>query len=410
MKTIGLTGMLVLSVAFAAHAENPLFNYQGRLLGSDGQPVSESVTVAVNIYTSAAGGAVVYGEEVGSVVVQNGLYSFSYGTNPPAIRQALSGQEGWLELVVNSSVLSPRQRLHYTPYAVSLDEHSLVQSTQFLLDMIAKHELEIQALRAQAGMPNTSGGEQYFTETFPDADGQNNLVNTNLTDAFYVEGEKVYTWQGVLVEPATIGTSNCLVNAKKTIGPILYYVSHVESEIGYTGESNIVGLLYCGWHYVGGMRYTSAVPVACSNGVWTNTVTTNWYPTQTVQYLDIEIAKGTNNCEISGRIEEKNTRIHISSSVSTNGSWLVLNIPTITGRVSHAALYAGVVENTDPSLVQFDVTDGAVTVSNISLNQKCSMASLSNNPTRLNILLRPAQGESDPMPAIESVMFKWWHE
>lgn len=64
------------AVTGSACAEAPtLINYQGRLLDDLGNPISSNVTVSVDIYTNETLGATVYSESVGTIVVNNGIYS-----------------------------------------------------------------------------------------------------------------------------------------------------------------------------------------------------------------------------------------------------------------------------------------------------------------------------------------------
>jgi hypothetical protein len=413
MKATRYIVTLMIGFVATVHAESPLFSYQGRLLGSDGQPVNESVTMAINIHTSSTAGTAVYSESVGSTLVQNGIYSFSYGTNVAALRLALGTEESWLELVINSTPLSPRQRLHYTPYAVSLDENSLVQSTQFLLDMIAKHELEIQALRAQAGLINTSGGKQYFTETFPDADGLNNLVDINLTDAAYVPVKSAYApgTDMMLRDNTQLTSSNCLYGDQSFIDVGGRRVYSAYCSVGVTGATNTLeGNVLVWWasHDPNGGA-TNFIRVECTNDMWqTLSLTTNDYPTGNVYFVSVQPVKGTNECDSPGRLLAKDIRLYLNISES-EVSQLVMNIPTTTGRISHTALFANVDQNTNPDLIQFNLTDGSSTISNINLGQKYSLASLSNNPTKLYILLTPSPTNSAQDPVVESVMFKWWY-
>ena len=115
------TGLL--SIALSAFTVQLLFgvplemNYQGRLLDVTGQPINSNVTVSVGIYTNDLSGAAAYWEDVGVVPVQDGVYSFRFGTGP-AVRDALLRGECWLELNINGSPLSPRQKLVAVPYAI----------------------------------------------------------------------------------------------------------------------------------------------------------------------------------------------------------------------------------------------------------------------------------------------------
>lgn len=405
-----------------ARAENPLFNYQGRLLKDDGTPVNEWVTVAVNIYTSSTEGAAAYGEQVGSVLVQNGIYSFSYGTNLTALRGALSGAETWLELLVNGSPLSPRQRLHYTPYAMSLDERSLVQSTEFLLSMVAKHELEIQAIRAQLGMVNTSGGPHYFTESFPDADGFNNLVNLSLTDALYHSTNHTYvghsTTNLIIEQPGVVSTRTnevfCTVKTFTNLGAKATWVS---DEVSYTNTAWATGTVRFVFTYCDGSSWSNLLHATCTNTDWTPVECNNLYWDRIVSNIEVALKRGSlwTNTEDSPPVQafsERNTKVCmiVTSSTPATVPAVVFDLPAITGRMTHASLFADIVENKDAAEVDYEITAGSTTITNVPLGQKTPLTGFTNNPTRIRLLLHSCPTNPTLDAAVESVMFKWWYE
>lgn len=68
-------------LAVAAHAaEVPsLINYQGRLTDSEGSPVNGPQAMSLAIYDAQTGGNLLYAEDLGSVQVTDGIYSFQFG-------------------------------------------------------------------------------------------------------------------------------------------------------------------------------------------------------------------------------------------------------------------------------------------------------------------------------------------
>ena len=119
-QIMGLLVVVGLIMASEVGAEiNTLLNYQGRLLSTNGQPVNGNVTIAVAIYTNVIGGSQVIPESVGTVAVQDGVYSFHFGTNNAELKQALMNEQCWLEVSVNGGALSPRQQLTAVPYALT---------------------------------------------------------------------------------------------------------------------------------------------------------------------------------------------------------------------------------------------------------------------------------------------------
>ncbi|TFH12941.1 MAG: hypothetical protein E4H02_12730, partial [Lentisphaerales bacterium] len=111
--------VLALVVTSVTQAEIPfLIDCQGRLVDEVGNPLSTNVHVTVSIYNSETAGAEEYSEDIGVVPVQNGIYSFVFGTHNAALLAALTNTECWVELNVESQTLSPRIRLVSTPYSL----------------------------------------------------------------------------------------------------------------------------------------------------------------------------------------------------------------------------------------------------------------------------------------------------
>jgi len=118
-------------------------NYQGRLLDESGTPVNGNVEVAVAIYTNDEGGVSVYSEAVGQVAVQNGIYTFGFGTNTSPVSSALLNPECWLELSIDGSPLSPRQKLLAVPYAVrSREVETVSTNTSFSVAVVPGSALQ----------------------------------------------------------------------------------------------------------------------------------------------------------------------------------------------------------------------------------------------------------------------------
>ena len=117
MKVKKFLGAMMLAgmLAGACYAQPDLMNYQGRLMDSGGAPVNGSVPVVVRVYSQESGGSVQWTENIGSVAVTNGLYSFQFGDGN--LTGVLSNSTCWLEIEVDSETLSPRQQLVSVPYA-----------------------------------------------------------------------------------------------------------------------------------------------------------------------------------------------------------------------------------------------------------------------------------------------------
>jgi hypothetical protein len=121
--------VVVLTMPRIAPAEIPsLINYQGRMLDHHGNLVSSNVTVSIGIYTNPTLGQAVYTENVGTVAVNNGVYSLMFGTNKAAIMDVFKNPETWLEVSVNGIKVLPRQRLVAVPYAIRSGEVAAITS------------------------------------------------------------------------------------------------------------------------------------------------------------------------------------------------------------------------------------------------------------------------------------------
>jgi len=71
---------MTIAISLSAMAEVPsLINYQGKLSDKSGTPVNGSKNFTVRIFDAKEGGKQIYEENVGTVTVKDGLYSFGFG-------------------------------------------------------------------------------------------------------------------------------------------------------------------------------------------------------------------------------------------------------------------------------------------------------------------------------------------
>lgn len=104
-------------------------SYQGRLLGSDDQPVSGTFTLTFQIYDALAGCALLWTEDHVGVQVTDGLFTVELGTTVPLSADLLAGNGGggggggvlrYLQIqVAGQQPISPRTPLTAAPYAVA---------------------------------------------------------------------------------------------------------------------------------------------------------------------------------------------------------------------------------------------------------------------------------------------------
>jgi hypothetical protein len=392
---VGLAGLI--HVLAASSPAATLLNYQGRLLDTNGAPVNAVVNIAVGIYTSLSASVASCVEDVGNVTVQNGLYAFTYGTNESAVLEALSHPEAWLELRIDGTPLLPRQRLNSSPYALNVDERGLVQSTQFLLDMVARHEMEIEAMRGKLGLGLMPGGGDYFLESFPDANGQHDAVNVSLTDAFYNPSAAFYSPFAAISVAAEANTSASYL--LRDVSNINARVQYVEDDLRFwdTNSPNY-GFNYL-FYYADGAYVSNVVsrPLAGTN--WVTFRMDNPYPEKIVTRYRL-------HCPYDG-VYVRNT-VMFTDRPATSRVTVAVNLPAISNRMTHVALYGTLVNRVPQDGMDFAITDGTTTFTNLPANTKTPLAGMSNNPNRVFIHLYPGTTNSIANTGLESMMLKWW--
>jgi hypothetical protein len=124
MKTSKLIGVVCAWLALTVVQGAPLgtvFSYQGRLV-EGGTPATGTYDFQFNLYAASAGGAALTGVLTrNDVAVNSGLFLVELDFGGPPFM----GEERWLEISVRAgasigayTVLTPRQRLNATPYAL----------------------------------------------------------------------------------------------------------------------------------------------------------------------------------------------------------------------------------------------------------------------------------------------------
>jgi hypothetical protein len=103
--------LLIFLVAGLAQAEVPaLINYQGRLLDSNGDPVTGTVSIGLNIYDAQTGGNAIYTESIGSVPLVDGVYSFQFGGSGQSVvtaTESIATSDGTTKIYTRTLANSP---------------------------------------------------------------------------------------------------------------------------------------------------------------------------------------------------------------------------------------------------------------------------------------------------------------
>lgn len=115
-------GMLITSLyvsSFLLGAAPELLNYQGRLVDGGGL-VKRNVALQLRLYDAMEGGTLLY-EDSNTVAVVDGLYATLIGDNTTygSLTNALTNASVYVEVVLDSQALSPRDRLVSVAYALN---------------------------------------------------------------------------------------------------------------------------------------------------------------------------------------------------------------------------------------------------------------------------------------------------
>lgn len=147
------------------------FDYQARLTDAAGNPVPDAMhTMTFRLYSTAAGGTVLWSETHPGVQSQNGLLAVSLGTITPIPMDIISQGAGYspdslyLEIQVGSDTpLSPRTRLGGTPYAAvaqRMDGDISTKPGELLIVPVAINKgLRLAASDTEAGIQQWDGND-----------------------------------------------------------------------------------------------------------------------------------------------------------------------------------------------------------------------------------------------------------
>ena len=98
--------------------QHSLLNLQGYLTDDLDTPVTRTLEMIFSIYTASSGGSLLWSEDHRAEVVTNGIFRTTLGTITPIPGSVFAnGTSRWLQVQVESDVMSPRTRFVAAPYA-----------------------------------------------------------------------------------------------------------------------------------------------------------------------------------------------------------------------------------------------------------------------------------------------------
>lgn len=118
---LAILALGAVTVMAGPNAQAPtLISYQGFLTGSDGNPMTGTVTLQFDLYDSETGGSALWSETQNSVTVTDGYFAVMLGEVAPIDAGDFSGSERWLQVTVDGTAM-PRQRFASVPYALQAE-------------------------------------------------------------------------------------------------------------------------------------------------------------------------------------------------------------------------------------------------------------------------------------------------
>ncbi|MCX5785343.1 MAG: fibrinogen-like YCDxxxxGGGW domain-containing protein [Elusimicrobia bacterium] len=110
---------LFLALIPQASAQTPpgLMNFQGRLTDSGNNPLSGPHDFTFGVYDALSGGTQLWTESQTGITVANGVLAVQLGAVAAIPPSVFKNTDAWLQITVDGTALSPRQRLITAPYA-----------------------------------------------------------------------------------------------------------------------------------------------------------------------------------------------------------------------------------------------------------------------------------------------------
>ena len=108
-------------LAFAGQTVPSLVTFQGRLTDNLNNPLSGSHSFTFSVYDAATGGNLLWTETQPAVNATNGIVSAQLGAAAGLAASVFAGTTAYLEISVDGTPLSPRERLISVPYAFNAE-------------------------------------------------------------------------------------------------------------------------------------------------------------------------------------------------------------------------------------------------------------------------------------------------
>lgn len=118
-----ICGLLTISYAAIPH----LINYQGRLTDSSGVPLNGSYDLTFRIYDAETAGNLLWQETHSGALIQKGIFGLQLGSVTNL--DLPFDKPYFLEIKVGNEVMSPRQRITSSAYAIRAEKADSAEGT-----------------------------------------------------------------------------------------------------------------------------------------------------------------------------------------------------------------------------------------------------------------------------------------
>jgi len=367
-----LTAALLFSTSLL-HADVPaLINYQGLLTDINGNVVSGSKTVSISIHDAVTSGTQLYSESIGSVTVQNGVYSFQFGSGPTFTAALATGSQQWLQVALDGTAQTPRERLVSVPFAMKAVEADIAGFNSAAEARVLSLEDNFLIGRlddfAYRGLSKPALTPFVVWEAFTNASGVNNRVTTATSGSF--NGGQFNTLAITVEDLPEVSVFFQGLVLYKTV-TVNARVSQAEAEFKSNNTSEGARFTF---------RYsdsTSAdINTATSNIFFNNyqrLVAVNPNPLKTVNVVDVYFRGGF--FVRNAKVETVSTASFTISLAPQSSNWSSFRVAALGAREAGASTF-------------FSITDGSTTLSNLALDSVHTWNGAAV-PTSLTMTLSP---------------------
>ena len=222
--------VIVVLTSFSAWAVPGLINYQGKLTDDAGNPLDGDYEMQFLLYNVASGGSSLW-DETQTVVVGEGIYNVKLGevsSFPPFL---FEGDNLYLEMVVETETMTPRQRLTSVAYAMKAHLAEGVVAGAINTTMIANGAVASNNIQGGATIAEITDDDGSCSGL--DADLLDWLHSSNFATAGHTHDSRYYTQAQV---DSIVASQVSSLEARITqLETLLTNVTRSDNDIYFTG-------------------------------------------------------------------------------------------------------------------------------------------------------------------------------